>query len=358
MRINLHNLIELIVEPSFPWLSDWKEALGDIVALSPCKVVPVRSVFNVEYHPRFRPSLTRNVGDNFRIGPEEALDVTLGVELLASDENVIRLRASKPALEWLIWGIQLALVRAQATLIHCAALEKSGKAFLFPSWGGIGKTALVTEMVRSFGFRVLGDDMVIVDHQGTCYGFPKPLVLYPYHRPFFPEVFNSGRGPMAPVFLNSVLTRLAVQIKPLLRWSSPLLQLARKYYIQRAFIKPSEVFGPEKLAAEARVELIVWIDRIVGMNHSCYCEIDDTLLASRVFASTINEFDLRCVRLAHLAMGVGILNTDQLYMTWINVLNKVCRQVKKGCLYLPADLPLADMIGTLQSTLDKYGIVA
>src|SRR5690606_11204445 len=184
----MHNLIELHIDPTFPWAADWKDYISDLSVLCAQDDQPVQSSFQVMYEAAFSTETMRDMGESFYIQHDRVLDSKYGTLLENSNDNALVLKANKPALEWLTWGTQLALLRAGAALVHCAAVEKDGRAILFPSWGGVGKTALVTEFVRSMGYKLLGDDLAIVDSVGTCFGLPKAMVLYAYHRPLFPEI--------------------------------------------------------------------------------------------------------------------------------------------------------------------------
>lgn len=65
-------------------------------------------------------------------------------------------------------------------LLHAGAVEKDGKAYLFPAAGGVGKTAMVTELSKR-GYRYLADDWVIVDKDGMAYPFYKNIHIMDYN---------------------------------------------------------------------------------------------------------------------------------------------------------------------------------
>lgn len=65
------------------------------------------------------------------------------------------------------------------TLIHSAAVQYNGKNYLFPAFGGVGKTTTVSAVVYDGG-KLFGDDMNIINERDIlCY--PQDFSIYPYH---------------------------------------------------------------------------------------------------------------------------------------------------------------------------------
>jgi len=244
----------------------------------------------------------------------------------------------------------------RAVFVHGAALERDGQALLFPSWGGVGKTALVAELVRSHGWGFLGDDLTLVDESGWCYAFPKAMVLYPYHRALFPEVFAAGRGPVAPAALNRVLTRAGIALKPVLRRFPSLLQFARRHNPQSVRVNPSAVFSAQRLRAGAAVRASIWLERRNDIAQPELREANGSVPA-RVFGSTMNEFDWWCVRLTNVAMGLGIQSLDTYVGGWREVLDRALGSRPQYVLNLPASLPVEEVPDAVRQALDAGRLI-
>ena len=60
------------------------------------------------------------------------------------------------------------------TLVHSSTVEKDGKSFLFPAWGGVGKTSLMSYFL-SAGWNYLGDDIAVLSTDGRLHHFPLPM---------------------------------------------------------------------------------------------------------------------------------------------------------------------------------------
>lgn len=77
---------------------------------------------------------------------------------------------------------QLAHLEADQTLVHAAALERDGLGLMICGFGGSGKTTLSGYLLANHGWRVLADDLAIVDSSGTAWLNPKWVTVYPYNQ--------------------------------------------------------------------------------------------------------------------------------------------------------------------------------
>lgn len=285
-------------------------------------------------------------------GDSVLLDRRYRVRLRPLESDGLCIESQTACPEWLIWALQLTLLRARATFVHGASVERGGRALLLPSWGGIGKTAIAARLVKDHGWKLLGDDLVILAENGECSAFLKPMVLYSYHRDVFPEIFALGKGPIAPVTLNPLLSKLAVALKPWLRPLPGLLRLARRLNPQSVRIKPSEAFGKDGLATKAHLHAVVWIDRVAGLTKPVLCAGTREDVASRIFASTLREQDPWCVRATLVACGLGIWRAQNIFRTWLDVLDSGLMRASQWTLAIPAHTPLQDVARVVEDALE------
>lgn len=297
----------------------------------------------------------RELEQGVYIGRNVLVDSKYGVQLTVSEDGTIVLASDRSAVEWLMWLLHVAAIRSGSVFVHGAAVEFGGQAVLFPSWGGVGKTALVSGFIQEYGWNLLGDDLVILEEDGTCHPFPKPMVLYPYHRSVFPEVFASGKGPVAPTFMNHWLTSVAIAIKPLLRQVPGLLAFARKHNPQSTRVPPADVFGPAKISDGGKVHATIWLERLAGIDAPQLVPADDTL-ASRIIGSTTNEYDPHCVRLTNVAMGLGMLHLDEYWSGWRRIIDGALTGMPQYVLNLPASMPVADVPAAARDALVALGL--
>lgn len=354
--INIHNIIDIEIDEKFTWREAWLRNIDDVIKLNAFTTnVSEKYLIKVVYTNSFSLEDMRKLEESIYIKKNALLDLKYRVQLESPSRNLLILKTDSPCLEWLEWLLQIVFLGAGFSFIHGAAIEKEGKALVFPSWGGVGKTALVTKFVRELKWGLLGDDLVLLSEDGTCYGFPKPMVLYPYHRDVFPDVFSAGKGPLAPVFMNNFLTKTAILVKSILRSFPALLQLARKYNPQSVRIRPSEVFGRESLSKKAKLKSVIWIDRMPGISEPELHSAGNTL-PSRIMGSTINEFDPWCVRSTNVCMGLGIINLNQFYSAWQSILNSGLQNCSKHIIYIPVDLPVNEVPDAVNKLLKQHDI--
>jgi hypothetical protein len=144
--------------------------------------------------------------------------------------------------------LQLALLRKGASLAHCSAIEKNGLAVIFPAWGGVGKTSIMSRFIDE-GWRFISDDSCVICDDGQVFTHPLPMHIYKYHA-------KQSSGLVARMLENSSLTDrflwrgLSVLKKPdkLVRW-----------------VAPVKVFGREKLCESGNISRVVHLHRVEGL---------------------------------------------------------------------------------------------
>jgi hypothetical protein len=360
--INIHNLVTLEIDQGNPWELDIVSSLGDVPMFSmntserdmlEQDLPGIRVEYVTHLH---RNGSMRPLSPDILISPTSVLDWQYRVKLARSDSRTLKFVAENACLEWLVWGCQLALLQSDATFVHAAGIVKGGRTILFPSWGGVGKTALVGKFVRELGWKLLGDDLVILKSNGECLGYPKPMVLYPYHKAVFPDLFVAGRGPIAPQQFNHLLSQMARLFKPMLRLSPTLLQYARRKNPQSVRVKPSEVFGKQSLAVSAPLEAVVWLDRVSELSESQMVTADRSL-ASRLIGSTLHELDSWCHNVINVACGVGLLASDQIIPKWQQIVESGLADSAKRILYIPSDVPIDEVSNLVVAQLERENLL-
>lgn len=73
------------------------------------------------------------------------------------------------------------LLQQGVLLMHSSGVSRDKKGYLFPAYGGTGKTTLLLSLLAN-GYRFLGDDFVLVDpSENRVYPYPRPLHIFTYN---------------------------------------------------------------------------------------------------------------------------------------------------------------------------------
>ena len=89
--------------------------------------------------------------------------------------------------------LQFLFKQRNLTFVHGAGISVDDKGILLVSFGGVGKTAFISEAAKDRRVKILGDDLILVDDKGYLYPYLRPFCLYPYHEGLFPEYFKKNR---------------------------------------------------------------------------------------------------------------------------------------------------------------------
>lgn len=192
--------------------------------------------------------------------------------------------------------IQILLMENSYSMVHAAAIaDAEGHVTLLPGAGGVGKTSLLGSMVEEYGFKYMGDDVIILGKGGNCLSFPRFFVLKEYHRDVYPEIFQK---------LN-IKKRSNLKIKRFIVENAPFTGILKKFLKQRklyykvahsinlspylATVSVEEIFGSGTCAQAGNVEKIVFLERYEGTEFKLK-DISEDALCRRMFAIIHHEW--------------------------------------------------------------------
>lgn len=237
--------------------------------------------------------------------------------------------------------MQLALLRSNAALAHCSAIEKNGNAILFPAWGGVGKTSIMGRYIDD-GWRFIADDSCIICADGTAFTHPLPMHIYKYHAVQSPAIVDKmlKNVPARDRFLWNFISRFKRPDK-LVRW-----------------IGPDKVFGKDKLGQNGKIQKVIHLHRI---KHSVDFQIQQTTPPdlARVMASTILDeinglVDLSIGSNSGNLSGTSIIpDVSGIYTKTADIYAKA---FSSACCFM-LSLPLASTADELYSFLSDKKIV-
>lgn len=260
--------------------------------------------------------------------------------IISKYEDGYKIECNQECNEWLMMLLEYCLLKNNATFIHSAGVSKNGKAYVFPSWGGVGKTASVAKLVRQNDFKLLGDDLVILDKDGNVYSFPKKFVLYAYHKNLFAE--NMKNKKLIKGCLSSLVSHLIPSIKNILRHFPSIMAFARRHNPQSKRVSPYEIFGNDSISDNAKLEAFTWLERI-DVEKTKIVEIDSYTLASRALMITLHElYDTRLQEF-FIALCADNFEFKYVFDKSVDFLEKIISNKKINQLFIPQNYPIENV---------------
>ena len=163
--------------------------------------------------------------------------------------------------------IQLVLLQRGQSFVHSAGVTVNGKACVFPAFGGIGKTLIVSHLLKHPQIKLLGDDLVSLNSNGTASSYARPFCLYEYHRSAFEDIFNRiAVRYLKPSLLWRIYRRAELELR--IRYDIRLPRLARYTGISGDYVlvSPVSIFGPEKIQSEvAAIDKVILVKKNISL---------------------------------------------------------------------------------------------
>lgn len=170
--------------------------------------------------------------------------------------------------------VELILLKNNSSFAHCSAIEKQGRAVLFPAWGGVGKTSIMSRYLDE-GWRFLSDDSCVIDANGTASIHPLPMHIYKYH-----EIQSSPlvtrmllRSSRADRLLWRFLSRIKKPDK-LVRW-----------------VGADTVFGSDKISTSGKISAVVHIHRYIQCDEFILEKVPPVKVAGLMGSTILDEIN-------------------------------------------------------------------
>ncbi|MBQ8576620.1 MAG: hypothetical protein IJ449_01430 [Clostridia bacterium] len=311
-----------------------------------------KAFIEVHYVKKISTENARWIGDQTYIGDNLYIDLAYGAKIERTDEKRISLTVSQECNEWLVILLEISLLLCGYTMIHGAGVEKDGKVYLMPSWGGVGKTATVCEFVRNHDWRLLGDDLIIIDDTSAA-SFLKPFVIYPYHRKLFPEVFQSGKShTVKNIAVSNLMSKMIPTVKRILRPFPGVLAYIRKHNPQSVRISPYDLFSAVQLSAGGIPQKTVWLERTRKEN-LILTDAEVQIIVSKavsvtsceIFASKLNDVYQMC--------GCGLFRYDEIFSQMNHIMFENFRKTQCCILEIPVTVNINDIGKIIYDVLQK-----
>ncbi len=141
----------------------------------------------------------------------------------------------------------LSFLRQGILFMHSAGVSKDGNAYVFPAYGGTGKTTTSMTLMAK-GYQFLGDDLLIVD--------PKKKLVFPYPRPLHIFTYNvrNLNGAKIPATTAGI-----IYFKNVLRFF--LERILRTEFLISTRVHADEILPDMKLSDPAKLHNVVFLKK-------------------------------------------------------------------------------------------------
>ena len=348
--LSIHGLVGIQVSSNYQWLNT-------LIPNIPMFVTDKKSFEQTKSKITIKYQKTVSLPGAYEVVPElfinrhtdQVYDKKYGAVITKTADGY-SIICSQECNEWVMMLLEYLLLKNHATFIHSAGVEKDGAAYIFPSWGGVGKTASVAKLIREKGYKLLGDDLNILAEDGTVYAFPKKFVLYAYHRNLFSDTMKGtalvGGG------LSKFASKMIPSVKSTLRHFPGLLAWARRHNPQSKRISPYEIFGEEQIAISGKLKAATWLERIdipktTKVNTNYYD------LAAKSLSITIHELFEGRLEEFIIALCAGDFDYKVLFDDSIDFIAKTIKPATLAQLFIPQDYPIENVASDVVDYTEK-----
>jgi hypothetical protein len=347
-KASIKNLVGIEIDEDYPW-KDTLFINSGVATVEQSDYEKCRATISIKKCNQIDTNDCRDIGNNIFIGSNAFVDIKYGVRLERKESHRITLKVTQECNEWLIISLQLLLLEMNCTLIHAAALEKNGEVILLPSWGGVGKTATVMNMVCEDGWLLLGDDLVILQ-ANEILPFLKPFVIYPYHKTLFPEIFIENKWRIVTnIKLNNFMSKIIPIAKKVMRPIPGLLAFSRKHDPQSMRISPMQIFRKEQLSVGGMLNKVIWLERITA-NQIGFGEKSAEALASKTTSVSMVELFADRLNCVFALCGSGIFDYRKIYLKMYELIYAAYKNT--ACFEL--DIPTSISIDRIGNVISKH----
>jgi len=225
---------------------------------------------------------------------------------------------------------------------------------LMPSWGGVGKTATVCRFVRDYGWRLLGDDLIIIG-EGRADSFLKPFVIYPYHKELFPEAFEAkDNHTVKNLSVSNLMSKMIPTVKRLLRPFPRMLAYLRKHNPQSMRVPPQKLFEAEQLSGGGIPYKTVWLERITEDTLN-FRTAEVSEVVSRAVTVTSNELFAEKLNAVFHLCGCGVFDYSETFGRMYGILNETFGNTECYILEIPTSVKITEVGQIIYDKLKDNG---
>ena len=296
---NIHNLVRVTVDPRVKkWVFEQVDfQIGYFKTAEANELKYEISIHPYEDHPGESEGRS-SIFYRASFSPRNYLHAGQDYLFVKKEMNGYSIFTDEPVLINLF--IQLLLAREGITFVHAAAIAKpEGGVILLPGAGGVGKTAIMGSMVKHEGYKLLGDDLVLLRSNGYALSFPRPFILKEYHASVYQELFNELKLGRKIGLTPRTVLKFLMKNAPFFDAIQKYLKKTKWYYRMAtnlplpddylAAVPVVRIFGESSVISEGEIRDVVFLERYNGSDFELFSTEEDRVI-NRMFSIIHHEW--------------------------------------------------------------------
>lgn len=351
MKLNIHDVLTIDIDEAFPWKREWHNILTNMDTVNETDEQRMKPSIKLVYG-ELRAEGMYKIEDGLYVDHDSVLDLSNKFKIKKSKDEII-LIARGPCFDWIRWSIQLVLLQHGMTFIHSAGIARESKVTVISSLPRVGKTTMITNLVRNEGWKLLGDDLLIVCNDGRCYSMLKPIRILPHHLTASRELFDVAKTPRNLTFSDKTYNMMASSIKKVLSNNPKLLQFVRRHNPLISELMPEDVFGRESIQHLGALGRFIWLERTRAERIEI-STCGKAELASRIMGTTLHVFlDAYAFKAINIAATSGIFDNKKVICDWYETILDSMEEAEGYIMKIPLSLYGERFINGFKDALKK-----
>lgn len=248
--------------------------------------------------------------------------------------------------------VELVLLKKGYSLIHAAAVEYHEKNYLFPAFGGVGKTTTIAPLIFDGG-KLFGDDMNIIKRQEIL-SYPMDFSVYPYHLDILRIKDKKIKYQFKKTeILDSIIDKLK---KYNFRIIKLLILILDSFKVPYVNVAPKKIFDENCIVKKGQIDKIYYLTKVDNSSSKIMIEQIDSNKLAEICANIIFQEWHQAMAILYTYSGLSTFSLNSLFSKIKSIyksffMNYECYQIK-----IPNNLDNSTYQKQLISLLNKENI--
>ena len=230
--------------------------------------------------------------------------------------------------------IELVLIQKKYTLVHAAATKYGEKCYLFPAFGGVGKTTAVAAMMFRGG-QLYGDDMVIIKNKKIL-NYPMDFSIYPYHLNILKIKDKNIKYQFKKTKILNFITKKLDKKK--YRINKLLTLMINSFKTPVFNVSPRKIFGNNYLASDGQIDEIYYLLKKGDSSSEIITEKIDQYQLAEICTNILFQEWHQAMAILHIYSGLSEFSINSFFNKINEMFNETFKNYKCYQITIPVNL--------------------